>query len=58
MPDFKPIVDALIKDAPTAAYVALIGIIWQIVYALVKDFQTRREATQKQQQQRRAPSWP
>ena len=47
MPDFKPIVDALIKDAPTAVYVALIGIIWQIVYALVKDYLARKDALEK-----------
>src|SRR6516162_1561254 len=47
MPDFKPIVDALIKDAPTAAYIALIGILWQVFYALVKDRLARREAAER-----------
>lgn len=47
MPDFKPIVDAMIKGAPTAAYVALIGIIWQAFYALVKDYFARKEAVDK-----------
>lgn len=47
MSDFKPIVDALIKDAPFAAYVALIGIVWQVLYALSKDWLARRESAQK-----------
>jgi hypothetical protein len=47
MLDFKPIVDALIKSAPTAVYVALVGILWQIVYAIVKDRLARKEALEK-----------
>lgn len=47
MSDFKPIVQALINGAPTAVYVALVGIIWQIVYALVKDYLARKEASAK-----------
>jgi hypothetical protein len=47
MPDFKLIIDALIKGAPTALYIALVGIVWQIVYAFVKDFLAHKEAVQK-----------
>ncbi len=45
--DFKPIVDALLKSAPTAVYVALVGVLWQIVYAIVKDRLARKEALEK-----------
>lgn len=47
MPDFKLLIDALARQAPAAFYIALIGVIWQIAYALIKDVLSARDARQK-----------
>jgi hypothetical protein len=49
MADFKPVIDALIhgESAALAVYVALIGVLWQIVYAIVKDRLARKDAAER-----------
>jgi hypothetical protein len=49
MPDLRPIIDALTKNASvTVIYIALIGIVWQVTYAIVKDILTQKDAKLKQ----------
>jgi hypothetical protein len=47
MADFKPLVDALVKDAPLAIYAGLIGVIWQLVYVMIRDRISRKEAAER-----------
>jgi hypothetical protein len=47
MVDFKVLVEAAMKGAPPAIFIALIGVIWQLIYAHTRDKFNDKEAVLK-----------